>query len=122
MRAYLSLAAAALALSAGLAAAQDAAAPAATDVTSEQLAAVDTSKDGTVSENEFVGALTKIFKALDADANGVVTWAEAEGKIARQHFDAFDADKNGKVTPTEVTAKSKADFAAADKDGSGALN
>ncbi|MBP7003475.1 EF-hand domain-containing protein [Amaricoccus sp.] len=121
MRRTLTLAAATLALSAGLAAAQDAAAPAA-GVTDAQLAAVDTDKDGAVSQNEFVGALTKIFKALDADANGAVTWAEAEGKLAREHFDAFDANKDGKVTPPEVDAQAKSDFAAGDQDKDGALN
>lgn len=122
MRAHLTLAAAALALSAGLAAAQDAAAPATTGVTDAHLAAVDTNKDGGVSQNEFVGALTKIFKALDADANGAVTWVEAEGKLAREHFDAFDADKNGRVTPDEVDAQAKKDFAASDQDADGTLN
>ncbi|MBP7241402.1 hypothetical protein [Amaricoccus sp.] len=122
MRTTLTLAAATLALSAGLAAAQDAAAPAATDITDAHLAAVDSSKDGAVSENEFVAAVTKIFRSLDADANGAVTWVEAEGKLAREHFDAFDANKDGRITPPEVETQAKADFAAGDQDKDGALN
>jgi Ca2+-binding EF-hand superfamily protein len=114
------LIAGALALSTSLAAAQDA--PQETVLTDQHLDAVDGDDDGAVSVDEFRAAMRRIFEALDRDANGVMTWAEAEGSIIRDHFDAFDADRNGNVTAAEMDARAQADHAASDLDGDGALN
>lgn len=114
------LAAGALALTATFAVAQDA--PADPSLTTQHLAAVDTNGDGSVTESEFRAAMQKAHAALDADADGVVTWTEAEGKLAREHFEALDANADNKVTREEMDAQAQTDFVGADRDGNGALN
>jgi len=116
MRAPFILAAGALALSASLAFAQE------TTLTDQHLSAADGDADGAVSESEFRATMQRVFAALDADKNGVVTWVEAEPAMLREHFDALDANKDGQVTATEMDAQASKDFATADQDGDGALN
>ncbi len=114
------LAASALVLTATLATAQDA--PADTSLTTGHLTAVDTDANGAVSESEFRSAMQKAHATLDKDADGVVTWTEAEALLTREQFDALDADRTGAVTPAEMDAQAQKDFSAADLDKDGALN
>lgn len=116
MRATLLAAASVLALSAVPVMAQDA------PITDQHLDAVDTDNDGAVSQSEFSAAMAKVHATLDADADGVVSWAEAEGKMAREHFDALDGDADGGVSTAEMDTQAQKDFSAADKDGDGSLN
>lgn len=90
-------------------------------LTGEHLAAIDTDGDGTVTEGEFLLHLGRVHAALDADANGFVTWAEAEGHLLREHFDAIDSNGDGNISHAELAAQGRADFASADSDGDGVL-
>ncbi len=104
------------ALTASAALAQDGAAP------DPYLAAIDSDSSGTITEAEFIAVLHRAFAELDSDTNGFVTWAEAEGRVVREHFDALDANRDGRVSRAELETQARADFAASDKDGDGVLD
>ena len=93
-----------------------------TTLTDQHLAAIDTDSDGTVTESEFLGYLGRIHEALDADVDGFISWAEAEGRILREHFDAIDSNGDGGVSKAELEAQGRADYASADTNGDGNLN
>ena len=120
MRAYLIAAAGALTLTASLASAQDAAQPPA--LTEGHLATAAGDGDKAVSQDEFRALMKRAHETLDKDADGVVTWVEAQDAILREHFDAIDANKDGRITAAEMDAQAQADFASSDRDGDGALN
>ncbi len=116
MRYTLTAATAALLMAGGFAFAQD------QGLSEGQLDAADTTDDGSVTLDEFRAYMKNAFDALDKDANGVVTWVEAEAAIIRDNFDTLDANKDGNVTAPEMDAQAQADFAASDRDADGALN
>lgn len=115
---YSTIAAAAIAaLTATGALAQDA--PVITD---QHAAAIDGDSNGKLTESEFLAYLGRAHQALDSDANGFVTWSEAEGRIIAEHFKALDTDGNNGVSLAEMETQGRADFASADRDGDGDLD
>lgn len=120
MRALMTAAAGLVALSAAAASAQDAAPP--VELNDRHLAEVDADKDGGVTESEFRAFFQRGFEALDRDADGFVSWAEAEAAMIREHFDTIDANRDGGLTAAELDAQAQADYAASNRDGDGALD
>jgi len=90
--------------------------------------------------------LTEQFRRADADANGMLTRAEADrgAPLLAKQFDAIDVNRDGRISPEEIRAHRKAErlkrgaqrgrrgaqagarfehyFARADADGDGALS
>jgi len=91
-------------------------------ITTGHLAAMDSNADGHVDRDEFKTFVNNQVGKLDKDADGAVSWSEAELGMDRNTFDALDANKNSSLSRSEVEAQSEKDFAAADRDGSGVLN
>jgi hypothetical protein len=113
MRTYLVAGAAALAF-AGAAIAQD--------ITTGHLDVIDANDDGAVDAAEFDGFMTKVFTGFDANGDGFVTAAEGGEMITAEQFAAANANGDDGLSEQEFMAAVRGDFAAADRDGDGALN
>lgn len=97
--------------------------PAGTPVITEQdLQLLDLNGDGAVSRLEMESFSTRLFKALDANANGGLNVDEATRMISLDQFRLLDKNGNGSLSAAEFTNQMLADHAAADRDGDGLLN
>ena len=92
------------------------------DLNTGHLAAIDANGDGTVDSAEFdvfvAGAMTK----LDDNGDGYLTEVEATVVMTPEHFGAANTNGDDGLSQEELTAAMAADFAAADRDGTGTLN
>lgn len=97
----------------------------------------DADGDGVITAAEYEASALQRFERLDANKDGFIDAAEIEA--IRQRFAQMgggggggpsrmltalagqDADKDGKVSKDEALASSRAQFAAADKNGDGKL-
>jgi Ca2+-binding EF-hand superfamily protein len=113
MRSFLIACAGALALS-GAALAQD--------ITTGHLDAMDADDNGTVDAAEFDTFMGQVFTTLDTNGDGYISLAESAGFMSADQFAAANTNGDDGLSAAEFTAATQADFAAADRDGSGALN
>jgi Ca2+-binding EF-hand superfamily protein len=91
-------------------------------ITQGQLDFIDKSGDGNVSRTEYIQYMQNAFHYLDADGNGTLTRAEIAELLSKSQFDQTDTNGNGTISEAELLNRANADYAAADKDGSGSLN
>lgn len=83
---------------------------------------MDDDLNATVTYEEFADEMSRMFGLMDADKSGQLEFGEVESFMPRAVFDGADANSNGRISKQEYTARTRADFEAADKDGNGALN
>jgi Ca2+-binding EF-hand superfamily protein len=98
--------------------------------------AMDTDRDGAITEHEHTGAAAKMFEAMDANGDGRVTAAEmhaAQEKVtgakptgkelsAADKIKAVDADGDGTLSVEEHAGGSSAMFGRMDTDRNGSLS
>lgn len=91
-------------------------------ITQGQIDFIDKSGDGQVSRAEYLQYMRDAFHYLDANGNGALSRAEIAALLSKSQFDQTDTNGNGTISEAELLNRAKADYAAADKDGSGSLN
>ncbi|MEP7185111.1 MAG: hypothetical protein ABI767_04670 [Rhodanobacter sp.] len=86
------------------------------DSRQEYLQQFDSDGDGRVSEAEYLDYMSRSFRRIDADANGVLTPDELPGGRGRavslssfrgnlrQQFHKLDRNRDGYLNPRELTA------------------
>jgi hypothetical protein len=92
------------------------------DFPAESLFLLDKNTDGTISAEEIDAFAVTILPVMDTNEDGTVTKEEVLVVLTEEQFTAADTNADGVLSLEELTAVVRADFAAADMDGSGHLN
>jgi len=92
------------------------------EINTGHLAAIDLNGDQAVDSAEFDAFVASAMSRLDANADGYVTLVEGTVVMTPEQFSAANTNGDDGLSQEELTAAMAADFTAADRDGSGALN
>ena len=91
-------------------------------MTTSELAAVDTNGDGTIDATEFAAFTDQAFKTLDVNNDGSISKEEAGVGHQPRALRGHRHQRQRRDQPGGVQRPDQADFAALDEDGNGKLN
>ncbi|MEM7076566.1 MAG: EF-hand domain-containing protein [Pseudomonadota bacterium] len=83
---------------------------------------LDTDGDGAISGPEYAEFAYFAFRTIDTNDSGTLSPNEVEKHLTSDDFAIMDTNGDGRISKKEWAAQLNADFAAADRDGDGALD